>query len=249
MIDRGFVQIPRSILEDPHYNSMPLIYRAIFIKLLELVAYGPTYTDVHGKRVNILPFQVCISMRRLAEETGKEVNKDHVNRALGKFAQINYARHITIHDRCLITITHPDIYKEKNTLCETDCTTGARQQRDIKEENKKINIKDNSLRSLSKKAEPEKISIAEFVKVTSEELEKLQLEFGSALTPMVDKLNSYKGSTGKRYRSDYHTLRGWVKDKILEEKNKKELFKKPSHLHVKGAGATYPKIEVNEGGL
>ena len=34
---------------------------------------------------------------------------------------------------------------------------------------------------------------------------------------MIDILNNYKGSKGKRYKSDYLTIRGWVKDKYYED--------------------------------
>ena len=37
---------------------------------------------------------------------------------------------------------------------------------------------------------------------------------------MIDILNNYKGSKGKKYKSDYLTIRGWVKDKYYENMNR-----------------------------
>ena len=34
---------------------------------------------------------------------------------------------------------------------------------------------------------------------------------------MIDILNNYKGSKGRKYKSDYLTIRGWVKDKYYED--------------------------------
>lgn len=33
---------------------------------------------------------------------------------------------------------------------------------------------------------------------------------------MIDILNNYKGSKGKKYKSDYLTIRGWVKISITK---------------------------------
>ena len=37
---------------------------------------------------------------------------------------------------------------------------------------------------------------------------------------MIDMLNNYKGAKGKKYKSDYFTIRGWVKDKYYENLQK-----------------------------
>ncbi len=60
---------------------------------------------------------------------------------------------------------------------------------------------------------PEKIKFCEFVSLSQEEYNKLQEKHGlKTLDEMLNILNSYKGSSGKIYKSDYHTLSegGWV---------------------------------------
>ena len=47
-----------------------------------------------------------------------------------------------------------------------------------------------------------------------------QIERRKAMTEMIDILNNYKGSKGKKYKSDYLTIRGWVKDKYYENMNR-----------------------------
>ena len=37
---------------------------------------------------------------------------------------------------------------------------------------------------------------------------------------MIDMLNNYTGAKGKKYKSDYFTIRGWVKDKYYENLQK-----------------------------
>ncbi len=66
-----------------------------------------------------------------------------------------------------------------------------------------------------------KYKYAEFVTLTREEYAKLCAEYGEDPTKaMIDILNNYKGSRGRRYKSDYLTIRGWVKDKYFEDMQK-----------------------------
>lgn len=62
---------------------------------------------------------------------------------------------------------------------------------------------------------PKKIKYAEYVSMTEEEYQKLIAEYGSeAVKKMIDILNNYKGSTGKKYKSDYRAILSWVVDKV-----------------------------------
>lgn len=66
-----------------------------------------------------------------------------------------------------------------------------------------------------------KYNYAEYVKLTRDEYAKLCTEYGEeAAKVMIDILNNYKGSKGKKYKSDYLAIRGWVKDKYYENMNR-----------------------------
>ena len=66
-----------------------------------------------------------------------------------------------------------------------------------------------------------KYKYAEFVTLTHIEYGNLCAEYGEEPTKtMIDILNNYKGSKGKKYKSDYLTIRGWVKDKYYEDLQK-----------------------------
>lgn len=55
-----------------------------------------------------------------------------------------------------------------------------------------------------------KQNYAEFVKLTEEEHKKLLDQFGEeGAKQRIEKLNLYKGSTGKKYASDYLTILNW----------------------------------------
>lgn len=56
-----------------------------------------------------------------------------------------------------------------------------------------------------------KIKYAEFVHMTNDEYSLLVAKIGeSGALWCIDKLDNYKGSTGKTYESDYRTILSWV---------------------------------------
>jgi hypothetical protein len=71
---------------------------------------------------------------------------------------------------------------------------------------------------------PDKIAVSEFVYLTPAEHERLLNEFGEADTSrMIEILDNYIGQNPKknnRYTDHNRVIRGWVKDRLLEEKRK-----------------------------
>jgi hypothetical protein len=79
---------------------------------------------------------------------------------------------------------------------------------------------------LSKEEKEEEINknknknkIKEFVFLSESELNKLNEDFAShEVEWMLNKLNDYKASTGKKYKSDYAAINMWVKDAFKKAK-------------------------------
>ena len=69
-----------------------------------------------------------------------------------------------------------------------------------------------------------KIQLREFVYISQTNLDKLYSEYlEHEVNWMLDKLNDYKASTGKKYKCDYSAINVWVKKAF--EKEKKEFIK------------------------
>jgi hypothetical protein len=82
---------------------------------------------------------------------------------------------------------------------------------------KEIKIKE--IKSKEIKIKENKINIKEFVFLSESELNKLNEEFAShEVEWMLNKLNDYKASTGKKYKSDYAAINMWVKDAFRKAK-------------------------------
>ena len=70
-------------------------------------------------------------------------------------------------------------------------------------------------KELEKELDIEKEIYLEYVKLTSVEYDKLIETYGLDITKdMIERLNDYIGSKGKKYKSHYHTIKTWIrKDK------------------------------------
>jgi len=64
----------------------------------------------------------------------------------------------------------------------------------------------------------------EFVKLTTDEHDKLITKYGSDVTnTFIERLNDYVGSTGKKYKSHYHTILSWIRKDNVETVKEKEM--------------------------
>lgn len=94
-------------------------------------------------------------------------------------------------------------------------------------ENENVNInknkilnKDNRKRGSKGKKEEEKIHFAEFVSMTNAEYERLVSTYGKDFANQcIEKLDNYKGSSGKTYKSDYRAIKSWVVEDIKKKGN------------------------------
>ena len=80
--------------------------------------------------------------------------------------------------------------------------------------------------------QPEKVPFAEFVTMTNDEYLSLIEKYGESDTKrLIEILDNYKGSSGKKYKSDYRAILAWVYAKLEEEKAKKPqgFLESPDH--------------------
>ncbi len=70
----------------------------------------------------------------------------------------------------------------------------------------------------AKKETVEKTKYADYVSMTTKEYEKLIEQYGEPMTKrMIEILDNYKGSSGKKYKSDYRTILNWVVERVKKE--------------------------------
>jgi hypothetical protein len=89
-----------------------------------------------------------------------------------------------------------------------------------KKDNKDIKVKKE------KKDIIPKIKFAEFVSMTQEEHDKLTETHGEdKVNRIIETLDNYKGSTGKKYTSDYRAILNWVVSRVDEDDRKLTLVR------------------------
>lgn len=72
------------------------------------------------------------------------------------------------------------------------------------------------------KVNKEKHIYAEFVQMTEDEYKKLVEKYGEEFTKeCISVLDNYKGSSNKKYASDYRAILNWVVDRVQEKSNSK----------------------------
>lgn len=70
-------------------------------------------------------------------------------------------------------------------------------------------------------SDEDRVQLAPLVSMTVSDHEKLIERFGAADTKrLVEILDNYKGSSGKKYKDDYRAILSWCVDRLDEEKSK-----------------------------
>lgn len=87
--------------------------------------------------------------------------------------------------------------------------------------NDDIGATKESKEKVKEKEKKRKVRVRDYVTLHTHEIEKLKNDFGEqAYEWMVDRLDNYKGSRGKRYKDDYRAILSWVVNSYREEKEK-----------------------------
>ena len=113
-----------------------------------------------------------------------------------------------------ITIVNYDVYQ--------DSKTADGQKKNIKKTSKKHqkNTTKND-KNVKNDKNDKKVLYGEFVTMTPDEYQKLIERFGEQATAeLINILDNYKGSTGKKYESDYRAILSWVVKRYEEDQEK-----------------------------
>lgn len=244
----GFIQLPRSLLENEIWNSLRLKYRHVLLIILKKCAWKPCKYNDNGQIIHLNPGELCVSYRELAEWCNQnvkfredEVDRNIIERAVSVFLKLKIIRQEVRHCKMVITVTIPGVYDTEKKETETPIETKPRLNRDIKEEIKEINnppltppFSKNSKKQ--KKDTPQKEEVAKNVFLTKVQIEDLikKLDGNSEdFQKCVNKLSEYKISTGRVYSNDYTAFTRWVLKWLKEEKSRNGGMENSAEFHKK----------------
>lgn len=172
------------------------------------------------KEIELEPFEFIFGRRICSEETGltdREIRvqqKNLINSGFLKKASSKTTNKYSVYK--WVTNRFLKIEVQQNDQQATSKRPAERPQSRI-EESKDIK-EEHPL--TPKGEEVEFILFRPLVKLSKEQYETLISEYGVDFTnKMLDILDAYKGSSGKKYKSDYHTMKkgGWVHKRASEE--------------------------------
>lgn len=213
MSSLGYIKLHRALIDKPIWECSTPEHKAILITILLLANYEEKHWLWKGEKYKCLPGQFVTSLPKLALKSGTSIQS--VRTALKNFEKMyDFLTDQSTESGRLITVVNWALY-QSNEIELTDQLTGYQQTANrpltATKKDKNIRIKEKEL----------KVRYAEFVSMTEIEYQKLITEHGEmAVTKFIEILNLYKGSSGKKYLSDYMAILKWVIDRYKEEQAK-----------------------------
>lgn len=202
------------------YFSEPFTHMQAWIDMILIASYKDMSTIyVRGNKVTVRRGQIGYSKELLASRW--RWSRGKVLRFLNELENDNQIVQQKSKLISLITIVNYDSYQGDGTTDSTsngttDSTTDSTTDGTLyKNDKKEKNINNIII--------PKKIHFAEFVLLKKEEYDKLCNEYSEEATKrMIEILNNYKGSSGKKYKSDYLAILNWVVGRYFEENGRRK---------------------------
>lgn len=218
----GYIKLHRKILEWGWYGDIKT--KTVFLHLLLLANFKESVFQ--GEKIK--RGQCIVSMRKLGCDLGLSVNE--IRTAL---KHLKNTKEITVkstHGYSVINIESYGVYQlSDETQAQTDHTANTQQahskhmQTTTSEERKKERKKQKKKgTNVPQKEKAEAVRFADFVSMTNAEYQALVAELGeSGAERCVEILDNYKGSSGKKYKSDYRAILNWVVGRYEQELGEK----------------------------
>lgn len=218
----SWIKLDRRILKWGWYSDMNV--KGVFLHLL-LIA---SYEDGEYLGNKIKRGQAIIGTVETANQLG--ITRQQLRTALSKLEKSGEISKKTTNKFTLITIENYNKYQDV-TLISNQRVTNEQptDNQRVTNEQPTSNQRVTTLKNVKKlKKVKNNIYIRphagefENVKLTKEELDKLQVSYSDCYEEYIEKLSSYLAQTGKRYKSHYATLLNWIRRDGKEKRETKQ---------------------------
>lgn len=208
---QGYIKLYRKTMCSPIWND--LYYIKLWMYCL-MKASHKSHQHFIGNQIVILnPGEFITGRSALAGDLNKGMKTSQ------KLSEISWWRYLTNLEKWgMLNIKKTNKYSVVSIINWTEY-----QEMDQQLNNRRTSDEQEMVTNNNDKNEKneKKNKYAEYVRLSVVEYEKLLDEFGEPGTAdRIEKLNLYKGSTGKKYKSDYLTILSWEKkSQLLQAKN------------------------------
>ncbi len=222
----GWLKLHRDLMDKPIWKQSTPEQKSILITLLMMADYEPNEWEWQGQTFATKPGQFVTSLEKIAQKAGRGISIQNVRTALVRFEKLEFLTNESTKTGRLISIVNWGLYQTKddkpNKAANRRLTkTSQRPNKDLTP-NKEVK-KERREEDIPPVAPPKpvKVRYAEAVTLTEAEHQKLLETHGEEDTArLIEILNNYKLSSGKKYKSDYHAILTWVIKRLAEEKGK-----------------------------
>jgi len=196
---QGWISLHRKILSNP-VVCKDSEYFSVWCYLLLNATHDSHDTMFNGKRITLGKGQLITGRKAISSQF--KINESKVQRILKKLETEQQIEQQTGNKNRLVTVLNWNDYQESNNK-----TTSTEQQ---------VNTYNNGIKGNKK-------IYKEFVLLTDDENKKLIEKFGEKKTSQaINNLNNYIGSSGKKYKSHYHTILAWDRKNNNSSKEHKQ---------------------------
>lgn len=207
----SWIKLDRRILRWGWYSDMNV--KGVFLHLL-LIA---SYEDGEYLGSKIKRGQAIIGTVETAKQLG--ITRQQLRTALSKLEKSGEISKKTTNKFTLVTIENYSKYQDITSISNQRITneqpTDNQRATTLKNVKNVKNVKNNIyIRPHAGEFEN--------VKLTKEELDKLQVSYSDCYEEYIEKLSSYLAQTGKRYKSHYATLLNWIRRDGKEKQDKQK---------------------------
>jgi hypothetical protein len=220
----GWIKLHRKTLENP-IIMQDKEYLAVWIFLLLNATHSEYDTMFQGQRITLKKGQLITGRKIISKKL--DISESKVQRILKCFETEHQIEQQTTRQNRLVSILNWEMYQQHEQQDEQQVnnkrTTSEQRVNTNKKDNNINNTKNakNGINNRTTQNQETKIHFAEFVSMTNAEYEKLVSTYGpNFVDQCIKKLDDYKGSSGKSYKSDYRAILSWVVDEIKKRQNK-----------------------------
>lgn len=202
---QGWVKIHRTMLDWEWFNDSKTLHLFMYL-LLKANHEQKSYRGIIIKRGELLT-----GRKKIAKETG--LSEQSIRTSLNK---LKSTRELTIKSTSkysIINIVNYNVYQKKENEGNQQNNQQINQvvTNNQPSSNHKQEVK-NEKNEKNEKKEESKTKYLDYIYLTDIECEKLITDFGEEeVKNIMNSLNDYIGSRGKKYKSHYHTIRSWYR--------------------------------------
>jgi len=238
----GWIKLYRKLQDSPLYKQLNSKQRDVMINILLLASHESNEWEFGGTMYKVEPGQFVTSIDAIQKKCASDVSVQNIRTSLSKLEKHKFLTNQPTNKNRLITVVNWALYQVENQQATnkqinkqlTSKLTNKKTSESLIEQGvsafdedeltSKLNENQQALVAetnnyqevRSKRTKEIKTLYAEFVSLTESEYQKLADQHGEDnANRMIEVLDNYKGSKGKKYASDYRAILNWVVEKVI----------------------------------